>query len=122
MTTVRLADALRELREELGISQSELARRSGVPQSTISRIESGDFSPGADTLLGLAKGLNSTPDEIYKIAGSLEVLRESSESYFTDPGLIRLIKIAQAFDTKHLELLVDIAEAMRTRLELGKGE
>ena len=33
---------LEELREARGLSQAELARRSGVPQSTISRIEAGE--------------------------------------------------------------------------------
>lgn len=33
---------LRQLREANGLSQAELARRSGVPQSTISRLEAGE--------------------------------------------------------------------------------
>ncbi len=34
---------LRELREAKGLTQAELARRSGVPQSTISRLEADKF-------------------------------------------------------------------------------
>ncbi|NBM15123.1 helix-turn-helix domain-containing protein [Streptomyces sp. GC420] len=37
----RLADGVRERRRQLGISQSELARRAGVTQPGISRIELG---------------------------------------------------------------------------------
>jgi transcriptional regulator with XRE-family HTH domain len=33
---------LQQFREERQLSQAELARRSGVPQSTISRIEAGE--------------------------------------------------------------------------------
>ncbi|MGH9897072.1 MAG: helix-turn-helix domain-containing protein [bacterium] len=40
MTPVRLRT--RELREAKGWSQADLARRSGVPQSTISRLEAGE--------------------------------------------------------------------------------
>jgi transcriptional regulator with XRE-family HTH domain len=42
MTPVSLR--LRELREAQQLSQSELARRSGVRQSTISRLESGELT------------------------------------------------------------------------------
>jgi transcriptional regulator with XRE-family HTH domain len=39
-----------EARLEAGLSQRELARRSGVPQAAISRIERGQVSPRVDTL------------------------------------------------------------------------
>ena len=41
---------LLEARAEARISQRELARRSGVPQAAISRIERGLVSPRTDTL------------------------------------------------------------------------
>ena len=41
---------LLEARGEAKISQRELARRSGVPQAAISRMERGLVSPRADTL------------------------------------------------------------------------
>lgn len=37
-------------RRRAGLSQRELARRSGVPQATISRIENAIVSPTVDTL------------------------------------------------------------------------
>ena len=57
MTPIRLR--LKELREARGWTQTELAERSGVPQGTISKIESGktggiDF----DNLEKLADALN----------------------------------------------------------------
>jgi len=41
-----LADAVRERRDGLGISQHELASLSGVDQGTISRIETAGRRPG----------------------------------------------------------------------------
>jgi transcriptional regulator with XRE-family HTH domain len=41
---------LLEARTEAGLSQRELARRSGVPQAAISRMERGVVSPRAETL------------------------------------------------------------------------
>ena len=44
---------LEELRQAKDLSQAELARRSGVPQSTISRIEAGET--GSITLANLER-------------------------------------------------------------------
>jgi HTH-type transcriptional regulator/antitoxin HipB len=41
---------LRQARRQAGIGQRELARRAGIPQPTLSRIERGLSSPRFDTL------------------------------------------------------------------------
>ena len=46
--------ALYETRTDLGITQKELAERSGIRQSNISRIERGTCSPTIHTLSELA--------------------------------------------------------------------
>lgn len=53
----RAATMLRTARRRAGLSQRELARRAGVPQPTISRIERGIVSPSADTLMRLLRDL-----------------------------------------------------------------
>ena len=40
--------SLKEARKSRGVSQNELARRTGIPQPYISRIESGRISPSLD--------------------------------------------------------------------------
>ena len=49
--------ALIEARISLNMTQKELAKRSGIRQSNISRIENGTCSPTIATLQSLAKGL-----------------------------------------------------------------
>ncbi|MDE5932814.1 MAG: helix-turn-helix transcriptional regulator [Lachnospiraceae bacterium] len=49
--------ALIEARISLNMTQKELAKRSGIRQSNISRIENGICSPTIATLQSLAKGL-----------------------------------------------------------------
>ena len=44
-------------RNEMGISQRELAHKTGLSQSTIARIESFKITPNIDTLLILLKSL-----------------------------------------------------------------
>lgn len=50
----RLAERLRALRGEKGLSLQDLAERSGISRATLSRIENGEVSPTAETLGALA--------------------------------------------------------------------
>lgn len=52
-----VAKALIEARTSMNMTQQELAKRSGIRQSNISRIENGSCSPTVATLQLLAKGL-----------------------------------------------------------------
>ncbi|GEP71985.1 hypothetical protein FD12_GL001584 [Lentilactobacillus rapi DSM 19907 = JCM 15042] len=54
---------IRELRQAMGLSQSALADKSGVPQTTISAIESGT-NLTYETAKKLAKALGVTTDEL----------------------------------------------------------
>jgi transcriptional regulator with XRE-family HTH domain len=53
---VDAARILNMARRRAGLSQRELARRSGIPQPSISRIERGVVSPTVDTLERLVQG------------------------------------------------------------------
>ena len=48
---------VRSLRESCGVSQTELARRMGVKQPVVARIEAGGFQPRIDTLERVAEAL-----------------------------------------------------------------
>lgn len=56
---------LREIRKKRGISQAELARRTGIPQGVISYIECGRTRhPRVDTMQAIATALQCTVDEL----------------------------------------------------------
>jgi transcriptional regulator with XRE-family HTH domain len=84
----RLAQRLRGLRSEKGLSLQELAERSGVSRATLSRIENGDVSPTAETLGALASAYEMT---ISRLLAPIErpfqalVVREQ-QSVWQDPG------------------------------------
>lgn len=59
-----VAACLRAERARAGMSQGELAEKSGVNVTTISAYERGDMVPGAGNLFALADALGCTPNDI----------------------------------------------------------
>lgn len=57
-----LGPLIRRLRLEAGVSQRSLARRAGITQAAVSRIESGLASPRWETVQALLLGLGYEPD------------------------------------------------------------
>jgi len=53
-----IAQTLRDLRKAAGLTLIDLASRSGLAASTLSKIENGQMSPTYDTILSLAEGLD----------------------------------------------------------------
>jgi DNA-binding XRE family transcriptional regulator len=74
MALLKVAIELRASRKSAGLTQSQLAEKSGVTQSEISRIEKGRYSPRLATLFSLARALNKdfvitgTKDAVSKVA------------------------------------------------------
>lgn len=60
----RLAEGLRRLRSERGLTQTEVARMAGVSPSAISQAEAGHRGLGLDTLLTLGDALGVTLDDL----------------------------------------------------------
>jgi transcriptional regulator with XRE-family HTH domain len=67
LTMTPLAVDLRPLRHERGWTQQELARRAGVDQPTISRIENGHTrGVGLGTIERLAHALGVSPHRLFR--------------------------------------------------------
>jgi predicted transcriptional regulator len=54
----QIADRVASRRQELGLSQQQLARLTGTTQSAIARLERGGRPPRIDTLLKIAEALD----------------------------------------------------------------
>jgi transcriptional regulator with XRE-family HTH domain len=61
-----LAARIKKLRLDNGISQEELAHRSGLSRTGMGFLETGKRWPRLDTLMSVADGLNITVDELLK--------------------------------------------------------
>lgn len=57
-----LCDILKELREDIGLTQLDVAERLSLTRQTISRYETGDIEPPLDTLVKLADLYNCSLD------------------------------------------------------------
>ena len=61
-----LGTNLREARERLGLTQEQVAERSGVHATEVSRIEGGKRDPQVSTVIRLAKALEVEPGELLR--------------------------------------------------------
>jgi transcriptional regulator with XRE-family HTH domain len=61
-----LAIRIKELRDQKGISQEELAHRAGLSRTGMGLVETGKRWPRLDTLMKVAQGLNVTVEDLLK--------------------------------------------------------
>ena len=55
---------IKAMRKEMGITATELAKRTGLRQAVLSRYENGKRMPKADTAVKIAKALGTTVEEL----------------------------------------------------------
>jgi putative transcriptional regulator len=56
---------MKELRENIGITQEQLANKAGVRRETIVFMEAGRYSPSLRLAFKVAKALRSTIEEVF---------------------------------------------------------
>lgn len=61
---IRIGSRIRDLREEAGMTQDELAEITGLKRPNISRIESGRYNTGQDIISKIALALDKKLDII----------------------------------------------------------
>ncbi|WP_456598816.1 helix-turn-helix domain-containing protein [Blastococcus sp. SYSU DS0616] len=52
-----LGQAIRTRRQSLGLSQEQLADRAGIERKSVSRVETGAYSPSVDSLWSISDAL-----------------------------------------------------------------
>jgi len=114
METREFGARLRELREQAGLRQAELANNAGVNFTYISKIESGAKSaPSEKVILRLAKVLDTDCDELTTLAGKVpsdivEMLKSRENLQFIRSGgtqkKVRAADKKKRFDIRLREL------------------
>jgi transcriptional regulator with XRE-family HTH domain len=100
------AARLRQRAEELGITNAEAARRSGLSEGRYAHYVSGDREPDLATLVRIAAALETTPDRLLTV--DAKKAEPSRRAVLRD----RLSSAAKALTEKDLELVVVQTEAL----------
>ena len=77
---MEIGKRIEEIREQVGLSQSALARAIGTSQSAISQIEAGDRNPSYDMLRQIAKALNVSVPHL--VGAEVEQLKPDELAHF----------------------------------------
>ena len=75
-----LGNRIRNRREELGMTQPELAEIARLSQSSISQIEKGIFVPRKSTIVILAIALHLPPEELLGMKSNQIIQKEKKAS------------------------------------------
>lgn len=84
-----LLQSLRDARQRKGLSQRELSTKSGVPQSHISKIESGSVDLRVSSLVSLARVLDLELELVPKnsVPAVRSIVRSSANTDESKPAL-----------------------------------
>ena len=58
-------EKIKQTRQELDLSQAELAKRVGVSRQTVNMIENGDYNPTIALCIRICRELGKTLDELF---------------------------------------------------------
>ena len=90
-----LGARIRSLREEIGLSQAQLAEQAGLSQGYLSQIENDEVqNPSASVLFRLAQALHVDPRCLLEAAGYRDILGSEEDTGFetpVDPDLLRFL-------------------------------
>ena len=117
---MQLGNRIRELREQRGITQGQLAAQAQVSQGYLSQLENGDVrNPSAGVLLRVADAMKVEADDLFEAAGypTVRALRQLYAEYEAniDPDLVRYLG---RLDRDKQRRLLFLLEGMENLLKL----
>ncbi len=99
-----LGKRLKELREKHQLTQYRLAKLSGVSQSHISEIESGDKEPTTGTLMKICSAMGLTLAEFF-----------AEETPSLPPDLRQLLKEAESLTPGQRQKLIEFLKSIKSK-------
>ena len=77
---------IREIREQRGIYQDDLAAAIGYSTKTVGRIERGDSTPSAEFMLRISKYFNMLVEDVFHIQALQDHIRYAHSLSCSHPG------------------------------------
>lgn len=119
---MNLGDKIRQLREDTGLTQGQLAAGSSVSQGYLSQLENGEVkNPSAAVLLRVAQAIKIDADELFEAAGypTVGTLKEIYQGYEStiDAGLLKYLARLPRDRQRRLLLLLEGMEQV-----VGEGD
>ena len=114
------AQVVSERRKALGLSQRELAVKTGINRSKVSGLERGEYTPSVDQLLCFAEVLGFSLDEVIRDESVAVVSVPRKQVAIAGTGYVGL-SLAVLLSQHHDVTAVDIAEAKVEELNRWKS-
>ncbi len=111
------ADGMKKRRKDLRLTQVELSRICGVPQSTISAVEIGARVPTEETMMMIARGLGCTVGDLL---GEMEIKKEPAIQ--DDRLKTDIILRIRSLSDPALSRVSDFLDGLKAGQETASGE
>lgn len=111
-------EALRNLRREAGITQRDLAAKTGLDFTYVSKLENGRTSPpAADTVVSIARALQVSPDNLLALSGKLS--SDVRDAVATNPAAQEFLRVSAGLSltTDEWKQLGSLARTFRAPAE-----
>ncbi|MCP4669903.1 MAG: helix-turn-helix transcriptional regulator [Desulfobacula sp.] len=102
-----LGEKIKQLRQEQGLSQVLLEKKSGVNSKLLSKYENGRIIPTADTLRKIAQGLETSADYLI-----FDNVPKDGLSQIEDLDLFEKFKEVEQMDAENKNIIKSLIEAI----------
>lgn len=113
---------LKELRENLGLSQRALAGKLGVSQSTIGMWESGQREPNFKMVEELANFFDVTADYLLGRTDNKKPVTDNSSDIGFDDFTYAMHNESKELTDEDKEMLLDMARMLKKRIDERKSK
>ncbi len=108
-----LGPKIRALREEIGMSQAQLASQAELSQGYLSQIENDEVqNPSASVLFRLAQALHVDPRRLLEAAGYTDALGLQGDAEYETPVDPDLLRFLARLSLEHQRFLLRFLQGM----------
>jgi len=112
---MHVGERIKELRTNLGLTQTDLAKKVGLTYIQVGRYETKKAVPSSDVLQKIAQTLNTTADFLMNGA-----THEMASSQLTDKELLNQFKAVEQLSPEDKNLIKTFIDAFLTKRQIQK--